>query len=367
MVTALWACTNLSWAADAPARTSRFNHPHSLATDQAGNIYVADTFNQSIRKITPAGAVTTLPDTAGNKDIATMDDRATREARLGLYNHPFGIAADAQGQVYIADTLSHTIRKITTAGVITTLAGERGVPGSTDGTGNAARFNEPMAIAVDKSGNLYVADTANEIIRKITPTGLVSTIAGGSGRSGTSDGTGADARFGRPSGIATDSSGNVYVSDTKNNTIRKITPAGVVTTLAGTAGTPGGDDGMGKKAGFFEPAQIAVDKSGNLFVTDSEAHNIRKITPAGLVTTLAGQFAQTGSRDAVGEAAQFNYPRGIATDQQGNVYVADTKNNTIRKITPNGTVSTLAGAPGECGFAPNPLPIWLAAPTALCN
>src|SRR5438093_609526 len=169
----------------------------------------------------------------------------------------------------------------------TTLAGQASI-GSADGTGSAARFNGPYGVATDSSGNVYVADTGNCTIRKITPAGVVTTLAGLAGFTGSADGTGSAARFNGPSSVATDSSDNVYVADTFNHTIRKITPAGVVTTLAGLAGSFGSADGTGSAARFYYPGGVATDSSGNVYVADTFHITIRKVTPAGVVTTLAG-------------------------------------------------------------------------------
>ena len=217
------------------------------------------------------------------------------------------MAVDAAGNVYVADTGNDTIRKITPAGVVTTLAGTAGQAGSADGTGTAARFNEPDGVAVDAAGNVYVADTNNDTIRKITPAGVVTTLAGTAGQAGSADGTGAAAQFNAPEGVAVDGAGNVYVADTGNDTIRKITPAGVVTTLAGTAGQVGSADGTGSAARFNDPDGVAVDGAGNVYVADTINDTIREITPAGVVTTLAGSPGQYGSADGTGAAAQFDY------------------------------------------------------------
>jgi streptogramin lyase len=233
----------------------------------------------------------------------------------------------------------------TPSGVVTTLAGTPGATGSTDGTGAAALFDLPHAVAVDSSGNVYVADTGNSTIRKITPAGVVTTFAGTARQSGSADGTGAAASFGFHMGVAVDSSGNVYVSDAANCVIRKITPAGVVTTLAGTAGQSGSTDGTGADARFKGPVGVAVDSSGNVYVADTSNLTIRKITPAGVVTTLAGTAGQSGSADGTGAAASFAFPMGVAVDSSGNVYVADFDAATIRKITPDGVVTTFAGGP----------------------
>ena len=219
-------------------------------------------------------------------------------------------------------------------GTATTLAGN-GSLGSADGTGADARFTSPHGVAVDGDGNVYVADRSNQTIRKITPAGVVTTLAGTAPFSGSDDGTGADARFNQPSGLAVDGDGNVYVTDNDNHTIRKITPAGVVTTLAGTAGAWGSDDGTGADARFQNPHGVAVDGDGNVYVTDSR-DAIRKITPAGVVTTWAGTAQEGGFVDGIGPSARFNSPSGVAVDGVGNVYVADRSNHAIRKVTPTG-------------------------------
>jgi len=310
---------------------SFLSSPLGVATDSAGNVYVADS-NNTIRKITPAGAVSTL---AGTPGVAGNADGTGVAAR---FNSPRGVATDSAGNVYVADSNNNTIRKITPAGAVSTLAGTAGVGGSADDTGAAARFYFPEGVATDSAGNVYVADSNNNTIRKITPAGAVSTLAGTVGVGDSADDTRAAVSFNFPRGVATDSAGNVYVADTFNHTIRKITPAGVVTTLAGTAGVTGSTDGTGAAASFNRPVGVATDSAGNVYVADSFNDTIRKITPAGAVSTLAGTAGVTGSTDATGAAASFNFPQGVATDSAGNVYVADSNNSTIRKITPAGAV-----------------------------
>jgi sugar lactone lactonase YvrE len=294
------------------------------------------------------------------------------------FSAPVGVAVDSAGNVYMADQGNHTIRKMTPAGVVTTLAGLAGSPGSADGIGDVARFNNPTGVAVDTEGNVYVADDGNNTIRKVTPTGTVTTLAGLAGSPGSADGTGSDARFGRfedfytegrfyvtPTGVAVDGAGNVYLADTYNCTIRKVTPAGTVTTLAGLArldanGFPlfGSTDGVGSAARFNNPSAVAVDSAGNVYVADTGNKTIRKVTPMGLVTTLAGLAGGSGSADGTGGAAEFgNYsaevggPNGVAVDSEGNVYATDQYNFTIRKVTPAGVVTTLAGLAGNPGSA----------------
>ncbi len=265
------------------------------------------------------------------------------------FYYPSGVAVDSAGNVYVADNANSTIRKVTPAGVVTTLAGSAGSSGTNDGVGSAARFSSPNGVAVDSAGNVYVADTGNQTIRKVTPAGVVTTLAGSPGQTGSSDGTGSSAKFSQPFGVAVDSAGNVYVADYYNDTIRKVTPAGVVTTLAGSPGQTGSSDGTGSNARFYYPRGVAVDSAGNVYVADYYNSTIRKVTPAGVVTTLAGSPRHAGSSDGTGSNARFFWPYGVAVDSAGNVYVADTGNSTIRKVTPAGVVTTLAGSPGQSG------------------
>jgi hypothetical protein len=240
--------------------------------------------------------------------------------------------------------------------VLALFAGDMMGAGTADGTGAAARFDHTNGVATDSAGNVYVADRFNHTIRKITRAGAVSTLAGTAGVEGSTDGTGAAASFSDLRGVAVDSTGNVYVADSGNNTIRKITLARVVTTLAGTAGVKGSTDGIGAAARLNNPYGLAAHSAGNIYVTDAGNYTIRKITPAGMVTTLAGTAGARGSIDATGAAARFSFPLGVATDSAGNVYVADALNYTIRKITPAGMVSTVVGVAGQQGFVPGALP-----------
>jgi hypothetical protein len=258
---------------------------------------------------------------------------------VARFSSPTGVAADAAGIVYVADSSNGTIRKITPTGKVATFAGLAGFYGSTDGTGSAARFQTPVAVAVDNAGTVYVAERYT--IRKITPAGVVTTLAGLAGSPGTADGVGSAARFNSPEGVAVDAAGNVYVADTTSNTIRKVTPAGEVTTLAGLAGASGTADGVGSAARFFWPTGIAVDGAGTVYVADRLNNRIRKITPAGAVTTLAG--SSQGSVDGVGTGARFFQPSGIAVHSTGMMYVVDQFGRSIRQVTPGGAVTTLAG------------------------
>jgi sugar lactone lactonase YvrE len=304
-------------SSDGIGSAARFDYPEGVAVDSAGNVYVADQSNDEIRKITPSGVVSTLAGSAGQPGSSDGTGSAAR------FYEPTGVALDSAGNVYVADKYNDEIRKITPSGVVSTLAGSAGQIGSSNGAGGAARFDDPEGVAVDSAGNVYVADASNDEIRKVTPSGVVTTLAGSAGQSGSSDGTGSAARFYHPTGVAVDSAGNVYVADYYNQEIREVTPSGVVTTLAGSAGQVGSSDGIGSAATFDYPWGVAVDSEGNVYVADAANNEIRKITPSGAVTTLAGSAGQTGSSDGTGSAARFDQPTGVAVDSAGNVYVAD--------------------------------------------
>ena len=331
-------------SADGTGSAASFQNPRGLALDASGNLYVADSGNNTIRKIAPGGIVTTFAGVA--HVIGSADGTGTAASFTG----PQGLTIDSSGKIYVCDFGNNTIREITPAAVVTTLVGTAGVVGSADGTGAAASFSGPSAVTVDGSGNLYVADTINDTVRQITVAGVVTTMAGKASGQGSTNGTGTAAKFFQSQGVALDNSGNVYVADTNNSTIRKISPGGVVSTLAGTAGNNGSADGTGPAASFNYPAGVAVDGSGNVYVADTNNFTIRKITPGGVVSTLAGTAGNNGSADGTGPAASFYYPENLAVDGSGNIYVADAVNDTIRKITTAGVVTTLAGTALTVGF-----------------
>jgi len=322
LVTTL-AGSGATGAANGKGPKASFNEPLGITVDVSGNIYIADTYNFLIRKIAPGGMVATL---AGGARGRALNGYGTDAA----FYYPSGVAVDQSGNIYVADSDDNLIRKITPDGLVTVLAGS-GTSGADNGPGNFASFNYPWGIAVDASGNVYVADYGNDLIRKIFagPGGMVSTLAG-SGSKGAVNGAGTSASFNGPTGVAVDTSGNVYVADCNNNLIRKIAPDGMVATFAGS-GAYGSDNGMGTAASGYWPAGIAVDDYGNVYVADCSNNLIRKITPAGEVTTLAWS-GTSGSTNGVGSAASFYWPSGIAADAFGNVYVGDTNNNLIRKI-----------------------------------
>lgn len=345
-VTTLAGTAGQGGSTDGKGAAARFLQPYRLAVDKTGVVYVADMANNTIRQIAPDGTVTTLAGTAGQSGTTNDLGPAAR------FFVPSGVAVDGTGSVYVADSGNHLIRTIALGGAVTTLTGHAlaEATGNADGTGPAARFTNPHGIVADANGNLYIADTDNHIIRKVTPTGVVTTVAGLAGVADVTDGNATDARFNSPSGIALDQAGNIYVSDTGNHTIRKITPAGVVSTLAGTAGTSGTTDGTGSAALFNGPRGLVSDASGNLLVADTDNATLRKITPAGVVTTFAGVTGNHSSLDGTGTSSTFNHPYGLSVDASGIYYVADTGGYTIRKMTSAGVVTTLAGTASTAGY-----------------
>lgn len=371
---------------DGTGTAARLDEPRALALDGDGTLYVADYDNHTIRKITPAGVVTTL---AGRADQPGNTDGTGTNAS---FRGPMGIAVDATGVIYVADTGNHAIRRITAggvvttlslsgqslseprgialtsagailvadygahcirsisaAGVVTTLAGSQGSPGTTDDTGAAARFHYPSAVAVTSDGTVVIADTENDTLRAMSASSAVTTLAGRAGRVNTTDGHGSDARFDDPYAAAADANGIVYVADRAAHVIRRVDTDGTVTTYAGTPGSYGIDDGTAFNARFYSPSGVAVDSAGNVYVADSGNSTVRKIAPGGIVTTFAGLGRERGNTDATGTQARFDQPFGIAVDANGVVYVSDATANTIRKISPAGVVTTLAGRSGSSG------------------
>jgi len=316
--------TGVSGADNGTGAAASFNGPHAIAADRQGNLYVADTANHLIRKITPMAEVSTFAGLAG---VMGTNDGIGSAAR---FYQPEGVCVDAKGNVFVSEIGNQTIRKITPAGVVTTVAGLWGVAGTNDGNGNAARFQTPVTVQVDDDGFLYVGDYNNHTIRKITPAGDVSTLAGLADVSGTQNGPAAEARFNHPHTCLPDNHGNVYIADLGNYAVRKISADGFVSTFAGLPGSSGTNDGTGMFARFAGPWGLVFEPTGNLLVTDRENNTIRRIAPDGTVKTVAGVAGVEDSNDGRGTEARFNRPRGIALTRNGNLFVVDTGNRTIR-------------------------------------
>ncbi len=325
--------------------------PTGITLDQNGNILVVDTAAQAVLKITPEMRVTAI---AGQSGLLGHTDGPAASA---TFNEPYGLLYFSDGSMVVTDSANSTLRDISSQRVVSTVAGTAGTTGALDGDGPVARFNFPMGITVDLAGVYVVADQANHVIRQVTGAGRVITLAGKAGVPGVADGTGTAAGFNSPTGITlrrdttntsiswtggTNAYGTIFISDRDSNTIRTITAKGEVGTYVGTAGQAGSTDNYRQSARFNKPTGLAFDSVGNLYIADTGNHTIRKVDPSGYVRTLAGLATVSGLMDGTGNRALFNEPEALTVDGSGNVYVSDTGNAAIRKITPDGTVTTLA-------------------------
>ena len=324
---------NDSSTSDNVGANARFAYPTGLALDSVtGTLYIAQDGGVRLMNLS-SGSVTSFVGNLGSLSTINGQGSSVR------FNAPAQVAKDSQGNLFVAELFSHCIRKISPAGVFSTFAGLAGTSGTSDGNGAAARFNSPFGIVIDSSDNLYVVDAFNHAIRKITPTADVTTFAGLPGTPGYTDDTGTNARFTHPWALTIDASGNLFVADAGNSLIRKITPAGAVTTIAGSQGIYGHVDGPALTANLSMINGISISSSGDLFVTEQfdngggNLYYVRKITPGGDVTTMT-------------DGTTLNDPRGIVVDSDGYLYVSDLENSLIRKISPTGTISTLLGAQG---------------------
>jgi trimeric autotransporter adhesin len=331
-----------------PATAAQLYGPGGVAVDSSGYLYIADEGNNRVRIVTAAGVISTV---AGNGIPGFGGDGgAATAAQLNL---PSSVAVDNAGNLYIADQRNNRIRKATTAGIISTVAGEGGNGFSGDGgPATAAVLNYPVNVAIDNAGNLYIADSENNRIRGVTTAGIISTAAGNGSIGFSGDGGEATAALlNIPWGVTIDNAGNLYFSDSGNARIRKVTPAGVISTVAGDGVSGfGGDGGPATAAQMRNPKGVTVDSEGNLYIADEGNHRIRKVTAAGVICTVAGNGAGFGGDGGPATAAQLYFPSGVAVDSVGNLYIADYLNNRIRKITAAGMISTVAGK-GDYGFS----------------
>ena len=333
-----------------PAVEARLRYPFDVAVDETGSLYIVDTWNHRIRKVDSAGIVTTVAGSGTTGESGggfSGDGGPAVEAQLRF---PGGAALDGSGSLYIVDTWNHRIRKVDSAGIMTTIAGSGttgeggGGFGGDGGPAVEARLRYPYGVTVDETGNLYIADARNHRIRKVDSAGIVTTIAGsGTEGYGGDGGPAVRAQLSHPQGVALDGSGNLYIADAWNHRIRKVDSAGIVTTIAG-GGTPGGgrgrfgrDSGLAVRARLKYPQGMALDAAGNLYFADIGNHRIRKVDASGIMRTIAGTGAAYGGFGGDGgpalQAMLFS-PRGMAADKAGNLYIADIGNHRIRRLTP---------------------------------
>lgn len=309
--------------------------PVGVVSDGSGGWFVADNSDDVILRYAANTAVTVHAGARGQTGTA---DGPAATAR---FNDPTGLARDSAGNLYVADTANGTIRRIAADGTVTTLAGSPANRGNTDGTGSTATFTAPTGLALDSAGNLYVTDAQAHVVRRISPAGVVTTLAGSARVTGDADGTGAAARFNSPTGITLSPNGDLYLADSGNHTIRRLTPAGVVTTAAGLAGVADSFDGTGTGAVLNQPTGIAATADGSIYFGDVGSSLVRRLAPDGTVTTLAGLYKITGQKDGTFREVWWNQPRALAASAD-RIVVADTANAALRTITPAGTVATLS-------------------------
>lgn len=326
---------------DGPALSAKFSHPSDITIDGNNNLFVTDAANFVVREIAANGTVSTIAGLPGATG-ATDGDHAT-------FGTMTSIDLDAAGNLYVVDVENSLLRRVSPDGKTTTVAGQPLIYSYRDGIGTAALFSLPFSTAVDRTtGAVYVVDAIAAAVRRFDPgTSAVTTPFGSAAVPGFANGASADARFSFPHTVVRDSTGNLFV--TENHSIRKITASGIVSTFAGDPLTPGSLDGQGAAARFFTPIGLAIDSANNLYVGDSDNFTIRKVTPAGFVSTMAGFAGESALIDGIGSDARFNFMGGLAVDAGGNLYVADTYNHAIRKIDAAGLVRTIAGSV-ESGF-----------------
>jgi sugar lactone lactonase YvrE len=315
-----------------PASAAKLSLPGGVAVDSAGNLFFSDINNNRVRMVTSGGVISTV---AGNGSQGFSGDGGS--ASSAQLNNQTGIAVDSSGDLFIADINNNRVRKVTPAGVINTVAGN-GTPGFSGdgGPASSAQLSSPTGVAVDSEGNLFITDKSNNRIRKVTPAGVINTVAGNGSKGFSGDGGPASsASLSFPHSLTVDSAGNLFFTDLQNNRVRKVTPAGIISTVAGN-GTPGfsGDGGPASAASLSYPTGIAVDSAGNLFIADQGNQRIRKVTSGGVISSAAGNGTQGFSGDGgPASAAQVNSPTGVAVDSEGNLFFADFYNNRIRKVT----------------------------------
>ena len=328
-----------------PGASARLNEPAGLATDSNGNLYIADSGNHRVRRLSTAGTITTV---AGDGNARFSDGAG---APLGAsLNNPQGVAVDAANNLYIADTGNNRIRRVSAAGTtITTVAGNGQASFSGDGQATLVALNGPTGVAVDSANNLYIADADNDRVRKVTPGGVMTTIAGRADRGFEGDnGPAGGGLLNHPLAVAVDASLNVYIADADNSRVRRVSPQGFIFTAAGNGNfSSTGDDGPAREATFRHPEDIAIDGLGNVYVADYEASRVRKISADGIITTVAGDgVARFAGDGGPAVSASLQNPVGVAAAKDGTLYISDSANNRIRRVTPAGTISTFAGAGG---------------------
>ncbi len=328
-----------------PATSARLNGPRGVFVDGSGNIYIGDWLHHRIRKVDASGIISTV---AGNGTAAFSGDGGP--ATSASLNSPFGVFVDGSGNIYIVDRTNHRIRKVDTSGIITTVAGSSTFGFSGDGgPATNARLRNPQGVSVDGLGNIYIADSSNNRIRKVDTSGIITTVAGNSTSGFSGDGGPAtSASLKTPSGVFVDGSGNFYIADQLNHRIRKVDTSGIISTVAGKGtSTFSGDGGPATSASLNAPLGVFGDGSGVIYIADKVNHRIRKVDTSGIISTVAGNGTKAFSGDGgPATSASFNFPQSVFVDGLGVIYIADQGNQRIRKVEPPPSVTSIDPASG---------------------
>lgn len=339
-----------------PAISAQLNAPYRTALDASGSLIISDFLNHRIRKVNSSGIITTI---AGSTQGYSGDGGS---ATLAQFNAPSGVAIDLSGNIYVTDYGNNVVRMINTSGIISTIVGN-GTAGFSGDGGNAtlATLTNPYGITIDATGNLYIADTYNSRIRKITPSGTITTIAGTNSVGFSGDGgLGVNASLNLPQEVAVDLSGNIYIADSQNHRIRKINTSGVISTIAGN-GVNGfsGDGSPATSAQLDTPVGVSIDGSGNIYIADLVNQRIRKINSLGIISTIAGNGTIGNSGDGgAANLCQFSYPSGVTTDGLGNLFICDASNDRVREICVGTCLANIASFNKDGNFVftyPNPV------------
>ena len=320
------------------ATSSRLNEPMGVAVDSSGNVYIADRANHRVEKVTSGGTLSVF---AGTSSGGAPTAGAATSSRL---NNPSGVAVDSSGNVYIADTYNHRVEKVTPEGVLSIIAGTGTSGAPTAGTATSSRLNQPMGVAVDSSGNVYIADSANHRIEKVTPEGVLSIIAGSGSSGAPTAGTATSSALNTPTGVAVDSSGNVYIADSGNNQVEKVTSGGTLSVFAGTGSAGAPTAGAATSSALWNPSGVAVDSSGNVYIADRDSPRVEKVTSGGTLSVFAGTGVPGTPTAGAATSSKLDTPAGVAVDSSGNVYIANRYAHIVAKVSVGSTIS-IPGAP----------------------
>ncbi|MCX6396057.1 MAG: PxKF domain-containing protein [Propionibacteriales bacterium] len=309
-----------------PATSSNLFNPYGVAVDGSGNVYIADTVNNRVEKVTPGGQLSVI---AGTGDTGAPTEGPATSSNLDL---PIGVAVDGSGNVYIADYGNNRVEQVTPGGQLSVIAGTSSQGAPTAGPATSSNLNSPAGVAVDGSGNVYIADQGNHRVEQVTPGGQLSVIAGTGVAGAPTAGPATSSNLDNPTGVVVDGTGNVYIADGRNNQVEKVTPGGQLSVIAGTGAAGAPTAGPATSSNLRTPFGVAVDGSGNVYIADTSNHRVEKVTPGGQLSVIAGTGAAGAPTAGPATSSNLSYPTGVAVDGTGNVYIADFGNHRVEKL-----------------------------------